>query len=253
MIGILIPDILNPFFSELYKSIDQYANKFNKQLYLFDSNYQIDKEKKFLNMLMSKSIDSAIIISDTLKAEDLANINIPIVTIDRKISQDISSISIDNYSGGRKALEYLTNNNCEMIGHISGPKENKNSSLRKKGFIDEAEKQNVDYIIIEGEYDIKSSIETSIQLLNQEPSLDGIFAGNDLIAIGIIKALSKINYSKKLKIIGFDGIYLGETITPEITTLSQPINRIAFEAVDIIMNNKTSHKILDVDLLIRET
>lgn len=80
-------------------------------------------------------------------------------------------------------------------------------------------------------YDIKKSVKRSITLLNQYPEIDGVFAGNDIIAVGLIKTLSKINHPNTLAIIGFDRIRLGEEITPEITTLSQPFDEMDQEAI----------------------
>lgn len=253
-IGVLVPDITNPFFAELYKTIEKYAEQHDKQLFLFNSDYSLNKEKKFLKLITSRLIDSAIIVSDTLMESDLEAIEIPIVTVDRKISDNIPSISINNYQGAKEAVNYLLNRKCKVLAHITGPIGNTTASERKKGFIDEVNLQKVEYRMIQGSYDIKESVKTSITLLNQYPEIDGVFAGNDIIAVGLIKALSKINHPNSLSIIGFDGIRLGEEITPEITTLSQPIDAMAQEAIDIILTNtRQKHKVFDVNLLIRET
>lgn len=253
-IGLVIPDITNPFFSEFYKQLEQSAEKYEQELFLFNSDYKLEREKVFLDILTSKSIDSAIIISDTLSEADLETINIPIVTVDRKISNNISSISIQNFEGGQKAVQYLISKKCKKIAHLSGDKDNIVAKDRKKGFVYEAEKNKMDYIVTESSYDIKKSVEDSIRLLTQYPQIDGIFAGNDIIAVGLVKALSKMKLKRKISIIGFDGIKLGKAITPEITTLVQPIEKIAFEAIEIIMKNKTKlHKKFAVDLLVRDT
>src|SRR5699024_7631245 len=211
-------------------------------------------EQKFLKLITSRLIESVIIVSDTLREEDIESIDVPIVTVDRKISKKISSISINNYDGAKEAVRYLLRRKCQTIAHISGPEGNNTAYQRKKGFLAEVKRRNVVYRMIQGDYDIKKSVKTSVTLLKENPEIDGIFAGNDIIAVGLIKALSKINHPKPLAIIGFDGIRLGEEVTPEITTLCQPIDAMACEAIDIIMNNKRhEHKIFDVDLLIRET
>lgn len=253
-IGVLIPDIANPFFAELYKTIEKHSEQYDKQLFLFNSDYSLDKERQFLKLVSSRLIDSAVIVSDTLTEAELLNINIPIVTVDRKISEKIPSISINNYKGAKKAVDYLIKQQCKVIAHITGPQRNITADQRKQGFLDAVNDHKIEYRMIQGSYDIKESVETSINLLKKHPEIDGIFAGNDIIAVGLIKALSKINHPKPLSIIGFDGIRLGEEITPEITTLAQPIDAIAQEAIEIIMTNKRQkHKAFDVELLIRET
>src|SRR5699024_6744166 len=149
-IGVLIPDITNPFFSELYTTIEYYAEKQGQQLFLFNSNYDINREKKLLRQLNSKLIDSVIIISENLTEKDLLNIRIPTVILDRKISEKISSISIDNYKGGKRAARYLLDSECKMIAHITGPKYNEAAIERTKGFYDEMKNSKVKYTVVQG-------------------------------------------------------------------------------------------------------
>lgn len=253
-IGVLIPDITNPFFSELYTTIEDYAEKQGQQLLLFNSNYDINREKKLLKQLNSKLIDSVIIISENLTEKDLLNVRIPTVILDRKISEKISSISVDNYKGGKRAARYLLDSGCEMIAHITGPKYNEAAIERTKGFYDEMKNSKVKYTVVQGIYDVKKVVKLFLNLFRDHPTIDGVFAGNDIIAIGVIKALSRVGNNKKISIIGFDGISLGEDITPEITTMCQPIDEIASNAIDIIMSDKKqSHKTFNTKLLIRET
>lgn len=253
-IGLLIPDITNPFFSELFKSVETYAEEHGKQIFLFNSNYDLEREEKFLQLVTSRLIDSAIIVSDTLTEKHLERVDIPIVTVDRKISDSISSLSIDNYHGAKDAVKYLVSRKCKHIAHITGPEGNQTALERKNGFLEEVQAQGINHIITNGTYDIKDSVSVSTVLLNENPEIDGVFAGNDIIAVGLIKALSKMDDKKNLAIIGFDGIRLGEEITPEITTLAQPIDEIASEAIEVIMNNKKKkHHKFKVELVIRET
>lgn len=253
-IGLLVPDISNPFFAELYKKIEIAAEKHHQHIFLFNSNYDHSREIKFLSLLNSKLIDSAIIISDTIQETDFKNTSIPIVSLDKKISDKISSVTIDNFVGGQMAVKYLVDKGCSKIAHISGPVDNDMASWRKEGFISESKKNKIDNLVVQGVYDVKETVKIATDLLNQISDIDGIFAGNDIIAVGVIKALSKNLTTKKISLIGFDGIKLGEDITPEITTLSQPIEKIADDAIDIIMKNKKAkHKVYTPKLIVRET
>src|SRR5699024_10971150 len=243
IIGVLIPDITNPFFSELYTKIEFYAERENQQLFLFNSNYDIKKEKKLIKQLNSKLIDSAIIISENLTEKDLLDIQIPTVILDRKLSENIPSICIDNYKGGREATRYLITCGCKMIVHITGPKYNEAATERARGFYDEINNNSNNYVVVQGNYNIKDTVNLFSDLLIKYPSIDGVFAGNDIIAMGVVKALSQ-KKEKNISVVGFDGISLVEDITPEITTMRQPINDIAKHAVDIIMRRKKEfHKV----------
>lgn len=253
-IGVLIPDINNPFFSELYKHIEYYADKWGQQLFLFNSNYDINKEKQVVKKFNSLLIDGAVIISEKLTESDLISINNPAVILDRQISKKVSSISVNNYEGGRRAGKYLLDSKCKTIVHIKGPKYNEVSKDRTRGFCDEVKNKKINYSIVQGDYDVEKTVRLFKKIFENNSDIDGIFAGNDIIAMGVIKALSIIKTQKKITIIGFDGIKLGGYITPELTTMRQPIDKIAKNAIEIIMKEKQQvHKTFDAELLIKET
>jgi LacI family transcriptional regulator len=254
-IGVLIPDIENPFFPELYKKIESNANVEGYNILLFSSNYDIKREKKFIELMSSKTIDAAIIVSDTLMEQDLAMVNIPLLTIDRKISDDITSITVNNYNGGKMAVDYLVNKGSENIIHISGPKGNETATERLKGFKDRMIFYGYTPIIVEGDYQITEATASTLTLFEEHSNIDGIFAGNDLIAVGVIKALAKMNIDyRSINLIGFDGISVGNAITPEITTLKQPIDKIANDAIKLLLSEKDNlHKVHEVTLIERET
>lgn len=256
IIGLLIPDISNPFFTELYKQIELYADEAGFNILLFNSNYSTKREEKFLEVVQSKIMDGAIIVSDTLDAEALENLGIPIITLDRKISESISSVTVDNYKGARQVVSYLVEAGCQTIAHITGPRNNFTAKERLKGYKAEMGQRGQKVIFVEGDYHINRAVSATNELLLGHPHIDGIFASNDMVALGVVKALAikKIDF-KTIKIIGFDGIKLGTGISPEISTLVQPIEEIAKSAVDHLVNSSTEvrHLVFEAKLLKRET
>src|SRR5699024_2336974 len=153
-----------------------------------------------------------------------------------------------------RATRYLLDSGCKMIVHITGPKYNRAAIERTRGFDAGVKNSNVNYTIVQGSYDIKHVVKLFLNVFRDYTTIDGVFAGNDIIAMGVIKALSRVNNKRKISIIGFDGISMGEDITPEITTMRQPMDEIASNAIDIIMTGKKQvHKTFDTKLLIRET
>lgn len=257
-IGLLIPDIENPFFPELFKEIEKNANANDRgyNVLLYNSNYELKREKEFIDLMKSGILDAAIIVSDTLEEKQLKGIRTPLVTLDRKISNDISSITVNNFEGGQLAVDYFVENDLKKIVHITGPKDNETATSRLMGYLNRMAYHNLEPQVIEGLYSIKEATDIAIELFNKQDSFDAIFAANDLIAIGVVKAMAHLGvHPKKVRLIGFDGIKVGTAITPEISTLKQPVDRIAKKAVDILFrkNKKIIHEIYSVGLLIRET
>lgn len=255
-IGFLIPDISNPFFPELYKRVEKYGEAAGCNILLFNSNYDLKREEKFLDLLHSKIIDAAIIVSDTLTAEMLEKLDFPIITLDRKISDSISSITVNNYKGAREAVRYLLASGSHSIAHITGPKDNFTAMERFRGYQDEVLEQGLQPIVTVGDYGMQQAVIATNELFERFPEVDGIFAGNDMIAIGVVKTLTKkgIDFSQ-LNLIGFDGVRLGTGITPEISTLVQPIEQIAQSAVECLLqeSEEVHHLVYDVTLLKRDT
>jgi len=255
-IGFLIPDIGNPFFPELYKYVEKYAEQAGCNIILFNSNYDEKREQKFIDLMHSKIIDAAIIVSDSMTSDKLEELIFPVITLDRKISENISSITVNNYTGARQAVSYLNSVGCQSIAHISGPSDNFTALERFRGYQDEVKKINMRSIVSVGDYTIQGAVKATNELFNLYPEVDGIFASNDLVALGVIKSLTKKGVDlTKLHFIGFDGIGLGIGISPEITTMVQPIDKIARSAVNLLIDetDEVRHLVYDVSLLKRDT
>lgn len=255
-IGFLIPDIGNPFFPELYKQLEKYGEKVGCNILLFNSNYDEKREEKFLDLMHSKIIDAAIIVSDSMTAEQLDGLSFPIITLDRRISEKISSVTVDNYGGARQAVSYLASVGSQSIAHITGPRENFTALERFRGYQDEIFERGLKSMVTVGDYTIQEAVNATEELFTLYPKVDGIFASNDLIALGVVKTLTKKGVDlNKLNLIGFDGIRLGTGISPEISTLVQPIEKIAKSAINLLLNNgeEIQHIMYEVELLRRDT
>lgn len=255
-IGFLIPDIGNPFFPQLYKRVEKYAELAGCNVLLFNSNYDEKREEKFLDLMHSKIIDAAIIVSDSMTSDKITGLDFPIVTLDRKISETIPSITVNNYAGARQAVSYLASVGSKSIAHITGPRENFTALERFRGYQDEVLNHGMKSLVTVGDYTIQEAVNATNELFTLYPEVDGIFASNDLVALGVIKSLRMQGVDlRKLHLIGFDGILLGTGISPEITTLVQPIDEIAKSAIDLLLNqtDKIQHLIYEVELLKRET
>lgn len=161
------------------------------------------------------------------------------------------------------ATEYLLKVGCKRIGHLRGPEKVSTANERYLGYLDTVKKldwfsdtwvESVDFSVDSGFYGMN-------KLLDNHPDIEGVFASNDLVAIGALKAAMEkgIKVPNELAIIGFDGIELSKLIYPRITTIKQPIYRIGELAMEEILNlikNPESipqkHE-LDVELIQRES
>lgn len=236
MIGLILPDITNPFFPALARTVEDQARSYGYTVILCNSDGSPAKEADYIGSLEQKGIDGIIISTTQANADHFKDVHIPIVALDRGLSNEIPTVTSENKNGAREATELLIKSGCQSVVHLQGPRELVTTNDRKKGFLEVVQKVNVEHSVIETEFDIKAAEETAYQILKQQPQIDGIFAGSDSIAIGIIRAAHRLGrrIPEDLQIVGFDGIELGKLFIPSLTTIEQPIYEMGALAVDLL-------------------
>jgi LacI family transcriptional regulator len=262
-IGLIVPDIKNPFFPQLARAVEDVTSESDFTVFLCNSDGNIEKEIRYFDMLQQKYVDGVLVVSNTLKPEHISHYNFPIIALDRPLDSTLPYVTCDNYEGARKATLHLIDCGCQKIAHISGPQNIMNAHDRLKGYQDVVTEKNMydENLIFPADYQIQSAKHAAFQLLTKHPEVDGIFAGNDVMAIGVIKAAEMLGYKvpEQLKVVGFDGIELSEIISPELTTVSQPIYQMGSTAaamlLDLIEGKPIHHKEnkLQVELLVRRS
>ncbi|AJS57665.1 LacI family DNA-binding transcriptional regulator [Paenibacillus sp. IHBB 10380] len=262
-IGLIVPDIMNPFFPELARAVEDTATKLGYNIILCNSDGNREKEQAYLDVLQQKYVNGIIVSSNTLTAGQIEKLNIPVVSIDREISKGLPTIVVENKKGSIVATRYLKSKGCRRIGHIRGTRAVVNAEERCEGYKEVVGKEPwfSESYIVNGNYDMQSSIEATIELLSLHPEIDGIFAANDIMAIGAIKAAHQLGKKvpEDIAIIGFDGISLSRATIPELTTIVQPIyelGEIATKMLVSLMEQQPLEKtyfILDVELIERNS
>lgn len=263
-IAVISPDMMNPFFPELVSIIEKKSRKRGYSLTLIQQT-NLSDDSFWLNF-KNKYIDGFILITSDISMnnlEYLKSLKIPFVKIDRAVHSDENlSVSVDNFSGAKLAVNHLVEIGCKHIAHISGPKSIYTATERLMGYYEAIFENKLEPIILEGDFSHESGRDQTIKLLEQHPEVDGVFYANDLMAIGAVRAFKEKGYRlpEDIAIIGFDGIYLNEMIQPTISTIEQPIVEIGTIAtqrlIDIIEEKESKHVAelsLDVKLIIRES
>ncbi|NOU94723.1 substrate-binding domain-containing protein [Paenibacillus sp. LMG 31456] len=262
-IGLIVPDIMNPFFPELARAVEDMATKLGYNVILCNSDENREKEQAYLDVLKQNYVNGIIVSSNTLTAEQIGELNIPIVSIDREISKGLPTIVVENKKGAIIATRFLKNKGCKRIGHIRGTYGVVNAEERCEGYTDVVAEEpwfRKSYIV-NGNYDMESSVEATRELLCLHPEIDGIFAANDIMAMGAIKAAYQLGKKvpEELAIIGFDGITISTIMTPELTTIAQPIYEMGELATTILVSLMEQQSIektyytLDIELIERKS
>ncbi len=238
IIGLILPDIKNPFFPELARAVEDTAERDGFTIILCNTDTDSKKEKKYIDILAQKYIDGLIISSNTFSSELYEKLVFPTVSIDRTFNSTLPSVTAQNREGARLATEYLIKKGCKKILHIRGPKHVDTAEERLKGYLEVMQENHLPIYIEECEYDLDKSFELSLTLFANRIDIDAVFAGNDLIAAGVLKAANQkgLTIPNELQIIGFDGIDVGKYTSPEITTIKQPIYEMGEKATKLLLS-----------------
>lgn len=240
-IGLLIPDVANPFFSDIARGIEDAAIAQGYTTILCNSDWNLDREIMYIDILRSKWVDGVIIAGSRSNEEVVTKAAgmLPMVWVDRQNSNTKSSVWMDNDKGGRIATQHLLNIGCQHLIHVSGPEDSPSAKARWQGFektIVNGRTLNSSLTgeLIQGNFRFEGGYEIGSSLLRSKNRPDGIFAANDLMAIGIIQAARScgVDVPGELAVIGYDNIAMCEYVFPSLTTIAQPgyaMGRAAFQ------------------------
>ncbi|WP_379130274.1 LacI family DNA-binding transcriptional regulator [Paenibacillus sp. sgz500958] len=250
IIGLIIPHVSHPFFGQLAGHIEDYAYRSGYKLLLCNSQLDQSKESEYIDMLRSSRVDGIIMGSHTLEVEAYQNIHLPVVTLDRKISETIPYICSDNYHGGMLAATHLMDNGRQNLAFIGGhPHLNVLSRARHEAFLDASKERGIEHTSLHTDingFDFQEYELLLDQLFERYPKVDGIVAGSDLIAAYAVKACQIRGYRipEDIAIVGYDGTYVCGLVHPAITTIVQPIEAMAKLAVELVIEQVEGRKVL---------
>lgn len=244
-IGLIIPDSSNLFFAEISHIIEDIGFDNGYTVILCNSDDRLDKQTKYLDLLISKQVDGIVlisVISEKAQHERLKGENIPVVVVDRDDGTNATDlVLVDNYKGGYLAVEHLLSLGHRDIACITGPSSTSPSADRfhgyKQALADRSIQIKKEYIKT-GDFHFESGEKMMDELLGLSSPPTAVFVCNDMMAIGAIRAIRNkgLDVPNDLSIIGFDNIPISRAITPALTTISQPIKKIAEEAMNILFD-----------------
>lgn len=244
-IGIILPDITNPFFSEMARAIEDEAERLEYNLIICNTDNDIDKEQKYIELLISKLIDGIIFMSGGKSNESIAILksnNIPFVLVDRYIEGyiDYYGVFCLNKQGVIDGIKYLYEKGNRKIVFVKGRENLEISKQRLEGYIDAMKNYGIynEKYIFEGDFNVNGGKTATEKILSCFNGLDAIFYSNDMMAIGGMKILIRNGYNipRDISVMGFDNIQISEVIEPELTTISQPIYNMGKKACSILID-----------------
>jgi LacI family transcriptional regulator len=270
--GLVVPDLLHPFFAEIAKSLSDALRESGYYLIVSSSDEDPDLEEQEINQLLARRLDTLIIASCRSTVELFFRIEkqkIPYVLVDRTFSQlSANFIGVDDEAVGMLATKHLIDVGCKRIAHIRGPQTSPGIG-RVKGYRRALRQSGLkvidDYITPEHKGDVdtkKGGAEAMRQLLNLKPRPDGVFCFNDPLAMGAMNcALDQgVRIPHDIAVIGCGNLHYDDALSVPLSSINQHTRRIGKEAARIalgILNSKMPPKaesvVLQPELIVRRS
>jgi len=205
-----------------------------------------DQIEKVLDSLLARQVDGILWAAPEVADnhawvnKGLENFPVPIIFIAMRPRDGISSIATDNYRGAVAAVQHLFDCGRRKIGHISGPLEWWEAEERKRGWRDTLTKAGLDALeehCAEGNWSSASGEQAFSNLLGSFPDMDAIFAGNDQMALSVLREAQRqgICVPEQLAVVGFDNIVESAFFCPSLTTVSQDFQLLGEQAIQNVV------------------
>ena len=262
MLGMVISDITNPFFSQMVRGAEDAALERNYLILTFNTDDRVDREKQVLSVLRSRRVDGILLvvapgvecpthIGETLKR------GTPIVCLDRvPPGIKVDSVSVDNEKGAREAVRHLLALGHKRIGIITGSLALQTAQERLKGYKEALAEVDVRVRpewIREGDFHAESGYRRGRELLMGRDRPTALFISNGLMAIGVLKALTELGLGcpHDVALATFDDLPLTEVFKPHLTTVAQPAYSIGYKGADLLIQRIESGNGLSSPVTIR--
>ncbi len=267
-IGLVVSDIRNPFFAEVARGAEDAAYRAGRDLVLCNSDLKAEKQMGYFDSLLAKRVDGIVMNSvaalSRAQQDQLSAAGVPIVLLNRSsVYRRFSSVLGDNLQGGEIAGKYLIDLGHTKVGHITGPRAHGNLTDRAKGFLKAFHDRGLpEPEVICGEHTFAGGYKSAKQLLGLNRKITAIFAGNDVLAFGCIRAAIEkgIRIPDDLSIIGFDNVEMSQITNPPLTTIDQPKYEIGKAAIEMLLDMlakdgicEPEHRMIGVRLIERQS
>lgn len=242
-IGLIVPHVRHPYFTEMISNIENEAFKRGYRLFLCNTKGKEENEKEYLDICTSNRVAGIILFSGSMSVDEFIQMNVPVITMERALGNGTASVECDNRTGGELAAKCLIDAGCRrilMVGSTAGSLELP-ADNRAVGFREVCAARGVScYEIDPGmqEYENLAYAELLERTLKDNPETDGVFASSDVIGAQTLQVCSRLGLGvpEQMKIIGFDDSYVASLTTPQLTTIHQPVKEMAAQAVQLLQD-----------------
>jgi LacI family transcriptional regulator len=242
-LGMLIPDVTNPFFTDVMRGVEDEARKGGYSVIFCNSNEDPELESQYLSTLFARRVDGVLLSpAGALAAEErLLRKRFPLVFLDRvPLGYTGAAVVTDNVGASREAARHLINLGHRRIAIVAGRLDMSNGAERLEGFRQELLEATLplpDEYLKRGDFKLESGYENGLELMRLPSPPTAVFSCNNKMTLGLMRALGELRIPcpERVSVLGFDDFDWTSSFTPHLTTISQPTYEMGRRATEILL------------------
>ncbi len=241
-VGLIIPDISNPFFAALARQAERASRQKGYSVLLCDSEEDTEVEAKNVGLMKSRRVDGLLVAPVGGRHDHLAAVHqagIPLVLLDRLLPElAVPGVAGDNEAGATLAVECLAKAGHRRIGCVQGLAVSSTNMARVRGIRQAMKRHKMPLPpawIVGRDYTLASAREEALELLSRQPRPSAVIALGNVMALGVLHAARElgIKVPEQLSLVSFDDQPWAEWISPPLTTVAQPVEELGARAMDL--------------------
>ncbi|ENU0142263.1 TPA: DNA-binding transcriptional regulator CytR [Escherichia coli] len=263
---VIVPDICDPFFSEIIRGIEVTAANHGYLVLIGDCAHQNQQEKTFIDLIITKQIDGMLLLGSRLpfdaSIEEQRNLPPMVMANEFAPELELPTVHIDNLTAAFDTVNYLYEQGHKRIGCIAGPEEMPLCHYRLQGYVQALRRCGImvdPQYIARGDFTFEAGSKAMQQLLDLPQPPTAVFCHSDVMALGALSQAKRqgLKVPEDLSIIGFDNIDLTQFCDPPLTTIAQPRYEIGREAMLLLLDQMqgqhvgSGSRLMDCELIIR--
>lgn len=245
VLGLIISDIRNPFFTDMVRGVEDVAFANSYSLVLCNSDEDLIKERDYLKLVVAESMAGVVLAPASAQETDLSGLTgagVPVVTVDRRAPDPtVDVVLIDNTGGARLAVEHLVDAGYRRIGFISGPTAISTGAERLAGYRAAVRSRKLGTgaeLIRYADFHETGGRAAMTRLLTADQHIDAVFVANNLMTLGALEAIAAagLTIPDDIAVVGFDDMAWAPLLRPSLTTVAQPTYQLGAQTARLLLD-----------------
>ncbi|WP_203363407.1 LacI family DNA-binding transcriptional regulator [Bacillus sp. REN10] len=245
LVGLLLPDITNPFFPELARGVEDVLQKQGFRVLLGNSDEDPEKEQAYIHTFIQNQVVGIVSATNPAGKSNYENVAIPTVFLDRASDEEYA-VYADGKEGGRIAAREMIKRGSKKMTILKGPAYIRPAQDRFQGALEILAEADVDFSVMKTDaFSYQEAQKRAKELFDLYPDTDGVIASNDVAAAAILHEALRLGKSipDDIQVIGFDDIPLSSLLFPSLSTIKQPAYEMGQQAAQLLLKLIKKEKI----------